>query len=322
MKKVLFFVVAGLFTLTATYAQNSSAEIEQIYEETKAEKFLRECHFYRTDTYIEMEESGIRAWAKVATNLETNQKIGFCYFMTESKMAGAIAASITASAVTGKSVTFEGTPSRPLGYLDMDEIDDMITALNKIVELTKEHNPNKYTVSYITKSGIDIFYDNEENKVIYSKVWHYVNEYGVKGSYRISSPNATIKAVTKTITMLEKAKFIINHNLNSQNNDNYEVEIIGDEDLQPQQQVYNTLYININPKWAPEVKRIAEKYNKTYEFKPKYDLNEDGILSADEVEFINYIYSDPAKMTNEDVLFDMAHKDYNTAMKLIGKGTK
>ena len=143
MKKVLFFVVAGLFTLTATYAQNSSAEIEQIYEETKAEKFLRECHFYRTDTYIEMEESGIRAWAKVATNLETNQKIGFCYFMTESKMAGAIAASITASAVTGKSVTFEGTPSRPLGYLDMDEIDDMITALNKIVELTKEHNPNK-----------------------------------------------------------------------------------------------------------------------------------------------------------------------------------
>ena len=158
--------------------------------------------------------------------------------------------------------------------------------------------------------------------MIYSKVWHYVNEYGVKGSYRISSPNATIKAVTKTITMLEKAKFIINHNLNSQNNDNYEVEIIGDEDLQPQQQVYNTLYININPKWAPEVKRIAEKYNKTYEFKPKYDLNEDGILSADEVEFINYIYSDPAKMTNEDVLFDMAHKDYNTAMKLIGKGTK
>ncbi len=202
MKKTLFLIAAGIMMIATAHAQNSVVEAEQHQQETKAEKFLKECDFYRTDTYVEMEESGIRAWAKVTTNLVTNEKIGYCYFMTESKEALAM---FTGGAAGGS--------SKPLGYLDMDEIDDMIKALNKLVEISKQKNPNEYSVDFITKAGINIHYNSEDNKVVYSKKWYYVNEYGVKGYYTIYSPTASIKAVTKTITMLEKAKTIINQNL-------------------------------------------------------------------------------------------------------------
>ena len=320
MKKALFIIAAAsLFIASTAYSQNSSAEMAQRIYESKAERFIKDCHFYRIDTYVEMEEGGLRAWVKVATNLETNQKIGFCYFETENKMTEAALASSAATIVTNSPINFDGS-SKPLGYLDVDEIDDLAAALNKIIELTKEHNPNKYSVSYISKSGIDIFYNNEDNKIVYSKVWHATNENGVNYSYRITSPVVSIKAVTKTLKMLEKAKIIINHNINSKEiNAAYETEIIGDEEVQQQSNGYNALYIQINPEWQPDVKAIAKKYNKSYEFNPKYDLNEDGILSEEEIDFINYIYSNPGRKEQEEILLEMGHKDYKKAISLIKK---
>lgn len=202
MKKLLFVLVSALSLIFSVNAQNSAVEADAMNNVTKAEKFLKESTFYREDTYVEMEETGIRAWAKVATDLKTGKKIGYCYFMTESKLALAMFTQGT-----------EGGASQPLGYLDMDEIDDMIKALKKIVEITRTKSPNDYSINYITKSGIDVFYDSEEKKVTYSKEWSYVNQYGVRGTYRITSPVASINAVKKTIAMLEQAKIIINQNL-------------------------------------------------------------------------------------------------------------
>lgn len=202
MKKILFILITTLTVMLPVRAQNSAVESEVLESQTKAEKFLKECSFYREDTFIEMEEEGLRAWAKVATNLVTNEKIGYCYFMTESKEA---LANFTGGLAGGS--------SQPLGYLDIDEIDDMINALRKIVDIASSNSSNEYTVNYITKTGIDVRYDSKEKKVTYSKTWKYINQYGVESTSTISSPDASIKSIQKTISMLTKATIILNHNL-------------------------------------------------------------------------------------------------------------
>lgn len=212
MKKYLMIIAASLFLMNNALAQNST--VEAIEYDTEAEKFINEVSFLRVDTYLEMEEDGIEAWARVATDLTSNKKIGYCYFMTESKQAGAAWAAIGSAIATkgAASYSYDGS-SKPLGYLDMNQLDDMITALNSIVAITKTKTPNKYTLTFNTVNGITITYNSEENNVVYSKKWYYINEYGVKTSFWVTSPSASMKAVTEAIKMLEKAKTIINQNL-------------------------------------------------------------------------------------------------------------
>lgn len=190
MKK-LFLFLATLMVCGLINAQNSAAEVIENSKETKAEKFLRESTLYREDRYIKLWESGINAEAKIATDLMTNKKIGYCYFETEEQ--------------------------EPLGYLDMDEIDDMILALNKMLEDTKiKKDVQEYTIKFSTISGINVEFKRTitgAQKVFYSKEWYYINEYGVNTRVTLTSKPVSIKSLAKTVEMLEKAKKVINDNL-------------------------------------------------------------------------------------------------------------
>jgi hypothetical protein len=201
MKK-LFLSLVVLMICGFASAQNSATESKELYKETKAEKFLRESSLYREDTYIKLKEDGITAYVKVATNLITNQKIGYCYFETEADKGALF--------LTGG---VAGAPE-PLGYLDMEEIDDMILALNKILEDTKlKKDVKSYSISFTTESGINVYYDTIEKKVFYGKKWNYTNQYGVERTYTLWSPPASLRSLSKTVLMLEKAKKVINDNL-------------------------------------------------------------------------------------------------------------
>lgn len=201
MKK-LFLVLAISMVVGLAYAQNTAAESEEEKELTKAEQFLKGASLYREDTYVKFKEDGITAYVKVATDLLTNQKIGYCYFETEVDRS-----------LKFLSLGAAGDPE-PLGYLDMDEIDDMILALNKIIEDTKVKKDVKYyQINYSTKSGINVHYNTEDKKVYYYKKWSYTNQYGVSGTFKMVSPPATLKSLAKTVKMLEKAQTIINQNI-------------------------------------------------------------------------------------------------------------
>lgn len=201
MKK-LFLFLSMLIVCGLASAQNTATESLEMTNETKAERFLRNSSLYREDTFIKLKEDGVTAYVKVATDLMTNQKIGYCYFETEADRAALL--------FTGGK---EGEPES-LGYLDMDEIDDMILALKKIIEDSKVKREVKYSqISYTTKSGININCDLKEQRVYYSKEWYYTNSYGVTRSYTLSSPEASLKSLTRTVAMLEKAKKIINDNI-------------------------------------------------------------------------------------------------------------
>ncbi len=197
MKK-LFIILTTLMMCGVANAQNSEAESTFI-KETKAEKFLRKATLYREDTHLTMYEDGITAYVKVATDLITNEKIGYCYFETEAE----------------KWFAREGEEgaAEPLGYLDLEQIDDMILALEKILENTKiKSKVRDYFISYRTESGINVHYNGKKG-VYYSKKFYYINENGIERCYELESPKAALKSLTKTIDMLEKAKTIINQNI-------------------------------------------------------------------------------------------------------------
>lgn len=197
MKK-LFIILTTLMMCGIANAQNSEAE-STFVKETKAEKFIREASLFREDTHLKMYEDGITAYVKVATDLITNQKIGYCYFETEAEKWFATAGQ-------------EGGPE-PLGYLDLEQIDDMILALTKILENSKIKSAVKdYFISYTTESGINIYYNGNKG-VYYSKKFYYTNEVGIQRCYELQSPKAKLKSITNTIAMLEKAKIIINQNI-------------------------------------------------------------------------------------------------------------
>lgn len=203
MKK-LFLFLSMLIVCGLASAQNTATESQELTnKETKAEQFLKKSTLFREDTFIKMHVDGVTAYVKVATDLVTNQKIGYCYFETE--------ADRSALFFTGGK---EGEPES-LGYLDVEEIDDMILAINKILEDSKVKKDVKYyRINYTTESGINIRYSTEDRKVYYSKEWYYTNSYGITRSYTLYSPSASLKSLSKTVAMLEKAKKIINDNLN------------------------------------------------------------------------------------------------------------
>ena len=128
-------------------------------KETKAEQFLRKSTLFREDTFIKMHVDGVTAYVKVATDLVTNQKIGYCYFETE--------ADRSALFFTGGK---EGEPES-LGYLDVEEIDDMILAINKILE-DKSQNL-LYSTGKFKFGVIDFIQLNDKKEQLISQLKHH-----------------------------------------------------------------------------------------------------------------------------------------------------
>ena len=75
----------------------------------------------------------------------------------------------------------------------------------------------------------------------------------------------------------------------------------------------------INHQWGASTKSIAKTYNNSHQVDAIYDFNEDGKLSEEELEYINYILCDSKKAPNKQKFFEMAHKDYVNTVGRIKK---
>lgn len=75
----------------------------------------------------------------------------------------------------------------------------------------------------------------------------------------------------------------------------------------------------INHQWGASTKSIAKTYNDSHQVDAIYDFNEDGKLSEEELEYINYILCDSKKAPNKQKFFEMAHKDYVNTVGRIKK---
>ena len=172
MKKYSILIVAILFYASSVIAQNSAVESTQF--QTKAEAFINECLYFKTDTYLKMWHGDLNVYAEVVTDIKTGKKIGYLRFETETN-------------ATPGSV-------RSLGYLDLDEISDFLKALNGVVETQKEKkSAQTFSIQYITHGGIDFCFSSGNQEIYFSKEWNFINRFGTPVSCRVFNEGMPVK---------------------------------------------------------------------------------------------------------------------------------
>ena len=206
MKKVFLTIVACAFSFVGAYAQNS--EVEAVNQLTKAEQFKAKNNFVKEATIYEDKNSGVRLFAKLFTDLKSGEQLAALEFWP----------------TLGKALTTGSLA--PLGYLDMDQVDDLLLALETI--LTENNNADKkvvFTITYTAPGGIDVIYDSHflassvsfsaaAPTVIFRKKWFKADEYGVQTAvYSEGTTNCHIKDLPKLIGSIKEAQAIANQAL-------------------------------------------------------------------------------------------------------------
>ena len=206
MKKVFLTIVACAFSFVGAYAQNS--DVERANQLTKAEQFKTKNSFVKETTIYEDKNSGVRLFAKLFTDLKSGEQLAALEFWP----------------TLGKALTTGNLA--PLGYLDMDKVDDLLLALETI--LTEANNADKrvvFTITYTAPGGIDVIYDSHflasavsfaaaAPTVIFRKKWFKVDEYGAQTAvYSEGTTNCSIKDLPKLINSIKEAQTIANQSL-------------------------------------------------------------------------------------------------------------
>ena len=227
MKKVFLAVALTTLLLCNTNAQNS--EFEAAMQETKAEQFLKENSFVREDQITSYVGKGLEVYAKIFTDLTSGKRIAALEFYTQNQVAAGTAMNIAASlASDGKSaqvVSEEDMAAKPLGYLDMDNVQDLITALENIV-LTANNASKKdvFSISYTAPGGIDVYFSQGikdmwgikgDASVVFRKKWYGINEYGVRSVQYTRTKGIKIENIAKLIPIIKDAKIIAEKELNA-----------------------------------------------------------------------------------------------------------
>lgn len=228
MKKVFLAVALTTLLLCNTNAQNS--EIEAAMQETKAEQFLKENSFVREDQISSYVGKGIEVYAKIFTDLTSGQRIAALEFFTQNQAAAGTAMNIAASLASedGKSkqvVSEEEMAPKPLGYLDMDYVGDLITALEQIVSIANNASKKDvFSISYTAPGGIDVYFSQGikdmwgikgDASVIFRKKWYGINEYGVRSVQYTRTKGIKIENIAKLIPIIKDAKMIAEKELNA-----------------------------------------------------------------------------------------------------------
>lgn len=172
MKKLLILIVACIFAFATVQAQSS--EVEATTKLTKAEQFKQKNSFIKEDKIYKYKGQGVRMFAKLFTDLKTGEQLAALEFYPsagQQLMNSMIA----------------GVVSKPLGYLDMEAIDDLILVLEIMVETEKISNTkDEYSISYMSPGGIDVLFEKAEvsNSVhggcILRKKWYSIDDYGIQ----------------------------------------------------------------------------------------------------------------------------------------------
>ena len=201
MKKTFLLIVACIFTFSA-YSQNS--EVETVNQLTKAEQFKANNSFIKeAEIYKFSEAALIKVFAKLFTDLESGEQIVALEFHPSNLVKA-----------------LSGGLAQPLGYLDMDQVDDLLLALEKMLE---EHNnaakKDKFTISYTALGGIDAYYVTDfpgqpAPIVLFRKKWYSTNEYGIQVcNYSDASAMLPIKSLASFISSIKEAQTIAKQSL-------------------------------------------------------------------------------------------------------------
>lgn len=202
MKKVFLTIVACAFSFVGAYAQNS--DVERANQLTKAEQFKANNSFVKESTIYTDKNSGLKLFAKLFTNLKSGEQLAALEFWP----------------TVGNLLLAGGVPG-PLGYLDMDQVDDLLLALETILaESNKTDKKENYTITYSAPGGIDVLYYNNYmatgsvGLVVFRKKWFKLDEYGVQTSvYSEASTNCPVKVLPKLIDSIKEAQTIANQAL-------------------------------------------------------------------------------------------------------------
>ncbi len=203
MKKTFLLIVACVFAFTTVQAQSS--EVEATTQLTKAEQFKQKNSFIKEDKIYKYKGQGVQLFAKLFTDLKTGEQLVALEFHP------------TAGQQIMNSMT--GVISQPLGYLDMEAIDDLILALEMIVETEQTSDKkDEYSITYMAPGGIDVFFDKYEGNPYGSctlrKKWYSIDDYGMQTTnYSEGWIFTTGPALPKLISAIKEAQAIANQAL-------------------------------------------------------------------------------------------------------------
>lgn len=218
MKKVFLAVALTTLLLCNTNAQNSDVEIAM--QETKTEKFLKENGFVREDQITSYVGKGIEVYGKIFTDLRTGKQIAALEFFTQNQRLAGTLANVGAALLggSGNVASEEEMAPRPLGYLDMENVQDLIAALEDIV--TSANNSSKkdaFSISYTAPGGIDVYFSQGikdiwgvkgDASVFFRKKWYGINEHGVRTVQYTRTEGIKIENIAKLIPIIKDAQTI------------------------------------------------------------------------------------------------------------------
>lgn len=194
MKKSLILIVACIFAFATVHAQNS--EVETATQLTKAEQFLAKTSLVKKETVYKHQGGGLKILARVFTDMKTGEKIAALEFQPSS------GAQLLANGLAGH-----------LGYLDMENVDDLLLALETILaETNSSSKKDEYTLTYTAPGGIDVSYFLEggilNGTLYFRRKSYYINEFGVRTEYTAGSTASDIKTLPKLIDDIKESKRI------------------------------------------------------------------------------------------------------------------
>lgn len=192
MKKTFLLIVACVFAFATVQAQSS--EVEATTQLTKAEQFKAKNSFIKEETLYHR-NLGLTVYAQLFTDLKSGEQlITFMFY-----------------GITG-----------PLGYLDFEEVDNLLLALETILnESNNSSKKDNYSISYTAPGGIDVYFTTEglvglssKYGLRFSKKWYIIDDYGMRTSkYSQEVAILPITALPNVIAAIKEAKAIANQAL-------------------------------------------------------------------------------------------------------------
>lgn len=204
MKKI-FSLTLCLVLASCVFAQKSESELNKM---SKVEAFINSCSYLKESTLNKYSDNGVEIFAKIFTDLKTGEKMGAIKVTTESK----VAAAALLAAFTQKGSANDGKPM-PLGYIDMSELDDLLKALQMLLDESAKKPQYPYTISYTTDGGLDFYYDQDDNSFSFRKKWYSMNAFGTIEQSTISSESISIKKLKKVIEVLQGDRQVLLNSL-------------------------------------------------------------------------------------------------------------
>lgn len=197
MKKSMLLLTACLFATCSLFAQNSAAEISAEIKQTDIEQFINECSYTKTEFVEEFKTKSCEMEAIVVTDLKTNKKMGGIHLYARPDIAAAVL-------TMGASLQADGP--KDLGYLDVTEIDDVLTVLKQVAAISNIKAAFPYNITYVSKSDLTIRFDSELQRLDILRTYKGVNAFGTPEYVTYSTHDITVKEVGKIIMKLESAK--------------------------------------------------------------------------------------------------------------------